>query len=106
MDLKKADQLQTLLEMTTEYINEMLLTTEVEHMTTVEMFEEAVSLALIQFQFATKTKPHRLKAGKVDTNSVAFGLHDKETIVVLQGNAEFAEMLDMDYFEVEDDNED
>lgn len=105
MDHKKADQLQLLLDLTTEHINEISLTLDMNHMTALAIFEEAVSLAIIQYQFVTKNTTKRISVGKVDTNSVAFNLHDKDTVVVLQGDVTFAEMIDLDYVGVEDDDD-
>jgi hypothetical protein len=96
MDQKKAEHLQLLLDITTDFINEMALTADLEHLNAVELYELAVSNAVTQYHFITSKKRKTLPIGKVDTNIVAFQLHDNETTAILHGPANLLDDTDMD----------
>jgi hypothetical protein len=96
MDLDKAEQLQLLLDLTTETINELAVTVDLEQMDSLELFQEAVSQAIIQYQFVTRKPKKASPIGRVDTTKMAFCLLDNETAAVIQGNLDFADNIDLD----------
>lgn len=105
MDQEKADMLQELLDITTEHINELALDTENAHLTAVDMFQIAVQNALIEYHNNTVSKQYTSPIGRVDTRNVAFCLQDKDTVAVLQGDHDFAEMIEMDYVGIDNEEE-
>lgn len=110
--MNKAEELQTLMDITLEEVNEHLF--GYPNMTAIEIFENSVKNAVEILNQMRQTKPLPLKkqqisSAKVDREFLAFQLQDNETVAVIVGGLEFAEALELDYIEgieAENDNED
>ena len=110
--MNKAEELQTLMDITLEEVNEHLL--GYPDMTALEIFENSVKNAvaiLIQIRQDTQlpSKKQQQGSAKVDKEFLAFQLQDNETVAVILGGLEFAEAIDLDYIEgieAGNDNED
>lgn len=94
--MDKSEELQLLLDLTTEYINELALSVDLDQIHSSELFQQAVSQALVQYQFITTKSSKTLPYGKLDTKKVAFGLQDNETTAILQGPANWLDDTDFD----------
>ncbi len=103
MDHKRAEEIQHFLDLTVEIVNELSLTSDFDHLSSLELFQIAVLNGIEQYHFVSKKSTNKLSVGKIDTSKVAFQLHDKETVAVIQGDIEFAELIDLDYIGGEND---
>jgi hypothetical protein len=105
--MDKQEELQLLLDLTTDAINEIALSIDLEQITSVELFQEAVSQAVIQFQFNTRKPSKHSPIGKVDTKNVAFQLQDEEaTAAILQGPADWLDDTEFDTLGGDEPNDD
>jgi hypothetical protein len=95
--MERKEAVQFLLDMTADFINE--IEADFHDCCPTVTFEQATKLAIEQYHFITNKTKKQLIVGRVDTTKVAFSLQDNETVAILQGSEEFAEMINLDYID-------
>lgn len=99
--MTKAEELQTLLDITAEQINDLVF--EYPELSAIEIFENSTKNAVLFLNQVLKEQSLPLKKiihypiGRVDTTKMAFCLQDNETAAVIKGNLDFADDTGLDF---------